>query len=326
MPTPTAEVIEKLSMFGVKSREIVQAQRLQFLQSGQVDEGFCKGVCLDWARRVLQGGDPSFEKPGQRIEGDHPSLRRQTLRQATIQLRAGSKKLVGTTRAQRRYNTCSDLIDIYNRNLSRSTVALPADLVTRVTEFFTFTDRPAEYAMTRVDDWINRLNVPEAGPASDIEWRAFAQSMDNYCTQTNKASSRPFTGIRILASTNRDPYASAETAIDTMLGLHQFAAGTVMIAGFGLRLHNGTNSGHAVAMHKLNTGKFMFLDPNYGVFEYTQANLKKALMYLFGRTRTWQRAAVQGGVHDYEVRAFRPIYGEDGDTVTNAVSYMLFGV
>src|SRR5262245_34891033 len=150
MGTPTAEVIEKLSMFGIKSREIVQAQRLQFLVSGQVDEGFCKGVCLDWTRRVLQGGHHSFEKLGAAASEDN--LRRQTLRQATIQLNTRSKKLVATTWQGRRSQIRSDLVAIYNRNLDKESIPLPPDLVTRVTEFFTFTDRPAQYRMDRISN------------------------------------------------------------------------------------------------------------------------------------------------------------------------------
>jgi hypothetical protein len=311
--TPTEQVIEKLSMFGVKCKEIVQAQRLAFLASGQVDEGFCKGVCVDWARRVLQGGHPSFEKPGiTRAEGDTTALRRQTLRQATIQLNVGSKRLVASTREERRVAVHRQLRDIYNSNLSRRTVPIPPELITAVTEFFTFTDRPAEYDMTRVSNWLDRLRTPAPGGSNEVSWQAFARLMDE-----DRRSNRPFQGIRIIASTPREPYGSAQAAINALLAVGDFTAGRVMIAGFGLRLQNGSDSGHAVAMHKLNTGKFMFLDPNYGLFEYTESSLKRALMYLFGAARTWQ----SGGP-----TAARPIYGEDGDTVTNAASYMIFGV
>jgi hypothetical protein len=52
------------------------------------------------------------------------------------------------------------------------------------------------------------------------------------------------------------------------------------------------------------------MDPNYGVFDYNDDGLSRALQYLF-----WN-----GFKNPAE-----PIYGEDGYTVTNKVGYVVFG-
>ena len=76
--------------------------------------------------------------------------------------------------------------------------------------------------------------------------------------------------------------------------------------GFGLRV-NGTDTGHAVAAYKLNTGEFLLFDPNYGVFRYASLSaIFTALMYLFGD---------QDCVYD----------STPGWHVTGGVSYILFG-
>ena len=39
--------------------------------------------------------------------------------------------------------------------------------------------------------------------------------------------------------------------------------------------------GHAVAIHKLNTGRFHLFDPNFGVYEFDDFNVRKAVLFLF---------------------------------------------
>src|SRR5579863_6624414 len=98
MGTPTAEVIAKLTGFGSKTGEFVQSQKSETLAAGQVDEGFCKGVCLDWTRRVLQ------VQPERRTDkylsfASHPEhAKAQTNLQAAIQLNLDSRKIVSTTK------------------------------------------------------------------------------------------------------------------------------------------------------------------------------------------------------------------------------------
>lgn len=62
MGTASNIVITKLTGFGSKTGEFQQIVRKEAanLAAGQVDEGYCKGVYLDWARRVIRGGRVAF--------------------------------------------------------------------------------------------------------------------------------------------------------------------------------------------------------------------------------------------------------------------------
>src|ERR1700758_5140237 len=76
----TKEVIGKLDGWGSQEGgDFVQSTRGgRHVAEGQVDEGFCQGVCIDWTRKVLRGGSTNYSEK-------HEAS--QTLRQATIQIR-----------------------------------------------------------------------------------------------------------------------------------------------------------------------------------------------------------------------------------------------
>jgi hypothetical protein len=67
--TTSAQVLAQLDQLGSRLEEFDQAvrQREARLAPGQVDEGFCRGVRTDWLRRVIQGGNPSYDPTIQRV-------------------------------------------------------------------------------------------------------------------------------------------------------------------------------------------------------------------------------------------------------------------
>jgi Yersinia/Haemophilus virulence surface antigen len=331
MGTPTSEVIAKLAGYGSKTGEFVQATKGNTLAQGQVDEGFCKGVCLDWTRRVLQ------VQPERRTDqylsfSSHPEhAKAQTNLQAGIQMNLDSRKIVATTKKERRRTVHDTLFKLYNENLSQQNVAVQPSTITALQEFVTFGSTPGhEVPMSRVKGWIETLQaqMSSANTNTEVSWRSFAQSMDELhsegrATDQRHAPKKTFSNISIVASTDRDPYNSAFSAITTLLALGEFTEGRVVIAGFGLR-KSGQDTGHAVALYRQNTGKFYFLDPNYGVFDYTRQGAEFALRYLFAGLPTNINTKHPDGSVTTEKKVFGPIYGEDGCQITNGMSYMIF--
>jgi hypothetical protein len=63
-----------------------------------------------------------------------------------------------------------------------------------------------------------------------------------------------------------------------------------------------------VAVHKRSDGRFSFLDPNYGIFQYDSARgVLAALVYLFVGSKG------------------EAIYAEDEGNVTGMASHIVFG-
>jgi hypothetical protein len=59
MPTPD-EVRTTLKSFGTEIDNFNQSESGREFSDERLKDGYCEGVALDWIRRVLQGGRPSF--------------------------------------------------------------------------------------------------------------------------------------------------------------------------------------------------------------------------------------------------------------------------
>ena len=303
MGTATEQVIKQLKDFGSQTGEFVQSEKGKSLASGQVDNGFCTGVCVDWARRVLGGGRAAFTAKSQRVNP-------QTNRQATIQVNLKSR----IKKANDVNEVRNQLVPVYNSQLNQDTVLIPAQLQTELLKYLTFTVKSdRRYVRSSVGQWLTLLSEirDEYDRTTPVGWTAFAQLMDGAHKQNREQqlrgdSNRKFSSIKILKSENEVNGQNVMGKIDYMLLLNEFDPVTVMLMGFDL-IHNGTATGHAVAAYQLNNGTYQFLDPNYGIFAYAQGGLRTALYYLFTN------------------HFGTPIYGEDGDVVTGGADYILFG-
>jgi len=294
----------------VKVDEFIQADRLaaSTVKSVVAGEGFCKGVCMDWARRILQGGKVRFSGTG---------LDSQTHRQAEISLvidhqDARQKEVAALNK---------ELTALYNEAVraKKHELTIPVGTHTKLLKYREslgfVVSRTMTYHMDDVDKWTDTLSALQdtCNHRTAPGWAALVHTIDNYhLEQRRKAAkkkpTRPFSHIEILESKAPESYSSVADALSILIRLPAFDKHTVMLLGFGLT-KSGTKSGHAVAVYKRNDGKFLMLDPNYGVFGYDVKGLISALGYLFAGSKTL------GG----------PIYGEDDTLVTCAVSHIIFG-
>jgi hypothetical protein len=304
MGTPTNEVISQLKDFGSKLGDFVQSSEGEHLEAGQVDEGFCKGVCIDWTRRVLQNGRPAFTTKDDR-KAD------QAVRQATLQLNIESRNAA--------YNAVvsvlNDLANAYNAQLSAPLVTISAQLEQKLDTYLTFekeTTRKYERAYVGQLLSLLRSSADRYDHTSEVGFAEFVRVMDDKHLkirqdQVRQKSKRSFSHLKILTSQNSKAYPTIAGAITELLNLNTFVTDTVLILGFGL-LSPTSTAGHAVAVHKFTPVKFRFLDPNYGIFEYNRSGLASALNYLFG------------------THYGTPIYGEDNSQVTGSVSHIVIGL
>jgi hypothetical protein len=145
-------------------------------------------------------------------------------------------------------------------------------------------------------------------------WNTFAGELDTLFAQQRTlggrdATSRPFSNLAVFKTSKDESYASAGHWMHELTH-NAFRPDCGTMLSFELRKPDRTIGGHAVAVYQIRADKYYFMDPNYGVFDYNDDGLSRALQYLF-----WN-----GFKNPAE-----PIYGEDGYTVTNKVGYVVFG-
>lgn len=301
--TASAEVLSYLDGLGSRLDEFDQGARQAEarITAGQVDEGFCRGICTDWLRRVIQGGNPWYDPAIQRIGGPPKPTKtpaqvadrkeQQTLRMASLHMHTGGNTLPATTFQERLRKARKELADLYNRNLEASELAIPADLLQRVHEFQGFEDR-AKYSMGFIQKVLKSMKemILEADP--DQSWSSVAAAMDTHFADKRTEAGRheprkPFSGITAgLAQVARENYHGLDAASDALLKADGFVPGAGLIAGFRISVPKGREmqeSGHAIAVFKLNENLFYFFDPNYAIHRYTRTAVVQAIEYLFGR-------------------------------------------
>jgi hypothetical protein len=310
-----AAVVNILAGFGNPLEEFDQTARAQSanIAAGQVDDGFCRGVCTDWLRRVIQGGKPWYDPAERRANdaraahSDEEAERRrvaQTMRMGNVQLNTGGGLAVpATTRQARLRSVRTQLVQIYNPNRQLQTLTVPADVIRSLQEFFQINiSADGRYNTATILDLINRLLAQITPNDPDLSFGAVAQTLDGQFNQARAEAGRnptnkPFSGITpTLTETQYVSYAGFAPAINAITTAAGFDNGCGQIAGFQIHLPNGGLSGHAVAMYRYNNNSYDFFDPNYGIFRYSRAGLGQAIDHLFRieyQTNGW-RVLVNG--------------------------------
>ena len=62
LPQDVRNMLTTLAFGKEIMEEFSQGERLKGASVEGVNEGYCRGVCLDWARRVLQLGNITFSR------------------------------------------------------------------------------------------------------------------------------------------------------------------------------------------------------------------------------------------------------------------------
>jgi len=308
------DVIKKLQSFGSKVGEFRQQHALSRLStdlSAAVAGGFCTGVCVDWARRVLLADAAKQQQKSLFTNKGAERQAYQAERQANFQT-----AVKGFTNFRNDVvDVQEDLADAFNPHAAAgSPVPISPKLQTALQKYIKFTPRADRtYTCASVDNWLKLLKqlMDRNDYKTSPGWAALVGVMDGYDVnqrklQSRTASKRPFSHIKIRDSAPDKQYLFVKDALKELIAdIAWFVPASVLMLKFGL-MNKGKSAAHTVAVHRVDNSVYRFLDPNYGVFEYNLINLIKAFAYLF--------STLDGG----------PVYGQGGDKVTGRVGYILF--
>ena len=255
--------------------------------------GYCAGVCLDWARRVLQSASNRNEKylSYSTEKGATTQRRTQTLRRMAAGYKGQGASYVTTTR---KTDCLSKLTALLKEPDSEWTIdgkdvtgiAVPNETAELIAHFFDFTENnpfnmekePAGVVQReRVEKWKNSVAArPDAQHTrladGGREWGQYSQELDD---KFSKSKKKKFSNLSVVASSNQQTYGSPSTWLGELMS-EAFRENCCTIVGVGAP----GATGHAVAVHVVN-GEYRFFDPNYGVFKYTKEALQSALQHLF---------------------------------------------
>jgi hypothetical protein len=319
MPT-SAEVITELTRLGVRKIDnFNQSGEGRAWQAGSaMADGYCHGICLDWARRVLQGGRASFGPNPERAaeEGYNFNARRQeqasrqgnawtTYYAASERVRVSSNNSYQTafTNYQAQFDNfqsqsndmaglLQQMINDYNNN-SRfgESHSLQISYGQRLREFYDWAGPAGTVQVGLLGSMIDGLQAQRSAlqaPAAPVQttaaqnaqtsWTQFTQWMDR-----NYAKGRAFGNVSLIHLDPSRDYDSLQTAMASITRPppQNYANGRAMVIGVEF-----ATSGHAVATYWRANNSHYFLDPNYGMFEYRQLggnnSVESALNYLFG--------------------------------------------
>ena len=320
VPVSETELRERVKMLGgteVGEGRFNQATRAEMLPTElkeTVKGGYCEGMCLDWIRRVVQGGGPTYQ-----VSPFDPSKQPRTREQ--IVARETSQTLRGATAWVTRYKGPKDqflqksqsdyeaelkpvqeakeeawknyeeLFKVYKEKEGQYNKCKFASEQTSIKPMMDEAKQAADEALAKnkalaaqADKIIIARNEEVKKTELERFWTSYAQLMDEFVAkqrslEKREASKRAFSSLTIAASVPSTEYASVTLGVYSLLSNPQFTATRAACLGFSK--YTG-KSGHAVAVHRLNTGdKYHLFDPNLGTFEFGDSGLQEALGVIF---------------------------------------------
>lgn len=103
------------------------------------------------------------------------------------------------------------------------------------------------------------------------EWGQYSKELDKEFSGKRKR----FGDLSVVGSSNQQTYGDPGVWVGVLMS-RAFRHQCCTIIGAGAP----KATGHAVAVHEIGE-EYRFFDPNFGVFEYSKDNLRRALQYLF---------------------------------------------
>jgi hypothetical protein len=275
------------------------------VQGYSPDGGYCHGVCLDWVRRVLQGGRPRFGPNPQRNAEEgydyNASRQAQAKRQgyAWASFDVISARSLDATNAQKASNKAdydkaydayvaankflmaahSDLVDDYNDNAHLGEAhVVKVTYGARLLKIFPQLQKPPTTLSVKnmrtmyekIEQRYQALQAPvKAAPIqrSDMDQRTWSAFTKNMDAKFPKGKS--FGGIDLIQLHPTKSYGSLPAALASVTdpAPTDFRNSRAMIVGVDMQTAKG-DTGHAVAVHWHPKDFFVLLDPNYGMFIY----------------------------------------------------------
>ena len=287
---------------------------------GFTTDGYCHAMCLDWIRRILQNRGRTRSM---RFDFDDADTKRRTVRrQMAIQDALAKKKVdliaripVLQARAKSldqssidRKSLANFIVDTINENpdldsLPKAAIFPPGKLRGQLEQFLpgVFAKLPADLTAESLAKVAKKLvedsrplktesdrlkeNAPQLtsnyAPLFKLSMPALQSTLESFRSQEKAGteSTRGFGGITIQESQYKQKFASKAASSVLEFVYPRLNGERAAMIGFDIG-----KGGHEVAIRVESTGtKFLFMDPNYGLFLGPKDKLNEAFDYLFSQ-------------------------------------------
>jgi hypothetical protein len=346
MPRPTPdEVRATLASFGTKIENFNQSDPGRAFKDRRLTDGYCEGVSLDWIRRVLQGGRPSFSpqaKPVVDSNPEHIILRKkqsQAARQAyaflnwsntkqSWQDKSSTIKEAHMAKWNRDKDEMLDKLERLEGNLlavlsrlkaSESTVELTPTILAEIKECFGISlgsTQDADKVERLYNDTIpkKKTSIKDTKPdtkeilrgvhreAGQRAWKDLVSTADK-----EHPKKRSFSNISLVASLPTQQNLELDGVITQLraLGQNHLKSGMAVKINIG-GSQESTKFFHSTASYLTPEGEYLFLDPNYGIFAYSEwvKGVMKAILYLYQKVYCWVEGTKdrQVPIRDYDLQ------------------------
>ena len=230
---------------------------------GRVSDGFCSGACMDWLQLVLQGGNANSLPDDIGAAVAHFAAARQ---KDFYDERKKQLKKVDADDSEAAKETIAKL----NASvIAREKAGLLTDTdIAQYKEAVEETNRRRQEKKLKIEGYLTTESLYSQF------WADFAKVMDE------KLKSNKYKNLTIAhTSSNRiyGPNGTARVTVEVTDEQRLKAGCGAMLGLFPVSAADG----HAVAILHLNSGKYHFFDPNFGVYEYDLANVRRAILFLY---------------------------------------------
>ena len=331
MPTRD-EVRTQLASFGLKIDNFNQKEPDRASKDKRLTAGYCEGVTLDWIRRVVQGGRPSFSPKAVSVSNpEHLFLQKiqsQAARQAHAFLTWTPTKL--DWQETRAPGIKKSYLDNWNKAKNEALDQLEA-LEDKIYEVLTAakTSRVEltpeilaglknclgiNIGMTQnlstvtklyrddIPDKIKAIKDNKIDPQQTLDkvreiarenaWNEFSAKSSALHKKPNKLpKKRSFENIALLSSQPMQYDLDLRSVLTQLM-----AVGNDLKSSSAVKINIGGQQASSQFFHStaayLDSGSkhsYLFLDPNYGIFAYTEwkMGVMKALAYLYTKVYNW---------------------------------------
>lgn len=267
------------------------------------DQGYCAGIVLDWTRRVLQSphanmaGYLSYSRYGGETDPRHVA----TDQRMQIAFHNSADTYVTQT-AQQKLRVVLPVLLTKPEQTDNSRfgngVPVPRSIANEMGKIWTIgedqfsrfdlnQDPAGRLTHSTIRHMIGQLSNSRDEQLEDNigdgrQWGSVATVLDESARQIRSAAGRqtskiPFANIQVVRSRPPTIYGQPDQWIRTLTteGVQENCCTVVSLTPPNGRV------GHQIAINQLKPGAFLFFDPNYGVYLFSQENLVKCFAHMF---------------------------------------------
>jgi len=276
----TKEVRDKLAERGKSLGLYSQTVRIEknpILQN-KVAQGYCAGASLDWLRLVLHNGNGSA-MPGDSMAAAAFLMQTTPRRNAFYDSRKAQLRQARAAKTTQ-LNDAIQQVNEKAQEILNKKLATPGMTQAQYDQLVEKVEESIEKAVAKLQlehqATMSRFDAASSTDALFRQfWLEFAKTLDGTTGQAQ------YSKLKIAGSSPNSVYGPPNglvKAIDAVTSHRGFLPGSGALVGV---FPTGAGTGHGVAIHRLNTGKYQFFDPNFGVFEFDYKNLLWAFVFIF---------------------------------------------